>query len=161
MKTTCNQKKLIKILTMPIRVLNKGKEMYVNSIMEVAQKPRSVSNRGLSKSSSTRVTSRSSSRRNEDLRDFIRAYSTSNMGLCIDLYLEQLIKEEQVKKLKELMERNNFSKSKSLRGVSSKSYRSVAMGKIEEEEEVEEIRTSNGVKKIERLCLRSKSCAFR
>ncbi|WOH06975.1 hypothetical protein DCAR_0626404 [Daucus carota subsp. sativus] len=114
---------------MPIRVLNKGKEMYVNSIMEVAQKPRSVSNRGLSKSS--------------------------------NLYLEQLIKEEQVKKLKELMERNNFSKSKSLRGVSSKSYRSAAMGKIEEEEEVEEIRSSNGVKKIEGLCLRSKSYGFR
>ncbi|KAK1366927.1 hypothetical protein POM88_042488 [Heracleum sosnowskyi] len=177
MKTTSNQKKLIKIITMPIRVLNKGKDMYVRSMMNVAQKPRygssnnmmrsarkgqgSVADRGLSKSLSTSATtSRSSSYRNDDLRDFIRAHSTSNMGFEIDFYLEQLIKEEQMKKLKELMERNNFSKSKSLRGP-SKSYSIVAMGRIDEEGEVEEVSTSNGVKKIEGFHSRSKSLPFR
>lgn len=161
---------------MPIRVLNKGKDLYVRSMMDVAQKPRYGSSnmtrsvkkghvfcdRGLSKSLSTSVTtSRSTSRyRNEDLGDFIRAYSTSNMGFEIDFYLEQLIKEEQMKKLKELMERNNFSKSKSLRGV-SKSYSSVVMGRIDEEEEAEEVSTSNGVRKNIGLHSRSKSCALR
>ncbi|KAL8096255.1 hypothetical protein AgCh_037277 [Apium graveolens] len=173
MKTTSNQKKLIRIITMPIRVLNKGKDLYVRSMMDVAQKPRYGSSnttrpvkkgqvlwdRGLSKSLSTSVTtSRSSSYRNED---FVRAYSTSNMGFEIDFYLEQLIKEEQVKKLKELMERNNFSKSKSLRAV-SKSYSSVVMGRIDEEDEVEVVSsTSNGVRKIKGLHSRSKSSVLR
>ncbi|KAL1823272.1 hypothetical protein ACET3Z_010050 [Daucus carota] len=158
---TSNQKKLIKIITMPIRVLKKGKDMYIKSMMGVAQKPRygstnmkgslkkvqSVSS-GLPKSLSTSAASSRSStlEPNQDLRDLIRANSTSGIGsLDVDLYMKQLIKEEQMKKLKELMERNNFSKSKSLRGGVPRSC-SVVMGRIDEdkayefeEEEVEEL----------------------
>lgn len=186
---TSSQKKLIKIIAMPIRVLKKGKDMYTKSMMDAAEKPKygssnmsmigSVNKKGqtvssvLPKSLSTSVTSSRSSTLetdDQDLRDLIRANSTGNIGsLDVDLYLKQLIKEEQMKKLKELMERNNFSKSKSLKGGVPRSC-SVGMGRIDEdkaydfdeEEEVEELSsTFNGTRKFQGLYSRSTSNGYR
>lgn len=183
---TSNQKKLIKIITMPIRALKKGKDMYIKSMMDVAQKPRYGSSNmmgsaknvqtvssGLPKSLSTSFTSLRSStlESDQDLKDLIRANSTSKMGsVDVDLYLKQLIKEEEMKKLKELMERNNFSNSKSSKRGVQRSC-SVGMGRIDEdkayefdeEEEVEGLSSStfNGKRKFEGLYSRSTSNGFR
>ncbi|XP_074378244.1 uncharacterized protein LOC141719772 [Apium graveolens] len=171
---------------MPIRFLKKSKDMYVKSMMDVAQKPQYGSSNmmgsvktaqtvssGLPKSLSTSIISTRSStlETDQDLRDLIRANSASSkMGsLDVDLYLKQLVKEEQMKKLKELMERNNLSKAKSLKGGVPRSC-SVAMGRIDEdkaykfdEDVVEELSTStlSGTRKSQGLYPRSTSSGFR
>lgn len=140
--------------------------------MDVASKPRygsshnmmgsrnnsSKASSALPKSFSTSyATSLSSTNfEGDDLKELIRANSTAynndptnKLRMDMDLYLKQLIKEEQVKKLKEslVIGGNKFASSQ---GVVPRSV-SVGMGKIDEEkpfeEEEEEDQDSVQVKK--------------
>lgn len=121
--------------------------------MDFAQKPRYGSSymmgsmntgqglSGLPKSFSTSVTSSwSSNLEGEDLRELIRANSTTNtndpnnklrVAIDVELYLKQLIKEQQMKQQQQLQE------SKSKGGVVPRSC-SVGMGKIDEDKPFEE-----------------------
>lgn len=180
------QNKFIRIITLPFRFLKKGKDMYVKSMMDVASKPRygsshnmmgsrnksSKASSALPKSFSTSYASSLSSTNfdADDLRELIRANSTAysndptnKLRMDMDLYLKQLIKEQQVKKLKEslVMGDNKFSSSQ---GVVPRSV-SVGMGKIdeekpfEEEEEEEEEGSVHVKKKSEVMFPRSRSHA--
>lgn len=172
----------MKIITTPVRVLKKGRDMYVQSMMSYAQKPRyssSNSNKGavkpvqavsgLPKSFSTSVTSTRSTiyDGNDDFAELIRANSTShdnrNMNLDVEGYVKQLIEEQKLSRQKlyndHLAENNVHSKMP--KGVPRSC--SVGLGRIdegkacefdEEEEEVEE-----GVKKAPEVMLRSRSHA--
>lgn len=109
---------------------------------------------GLPKSFSTSVTSSwSSNLEGEDLRELIRANSTTNsndpnnkLRVDMELYLKQLIKEQQMKQ--------QLQESKSKGGMVPRSC-SVGMGKIDEdkpfEEEADEDGGTNGVKKSEMM----------
>ncbi|KAL8127955.1 uncharacterized protein LOC141720233 [Apium graveolens] len=178
--------KFLRIITLPFRFLKKGKDMYVKSMMDVASKPRYVSSHNMmgsrnksSKASSALPKSFSTSYANsfsstnfegDDLKELIRANSTtynndpsSKLRMDMDLYLKQLIKEQQVKKLKEslVLGNNRFASSQ---GVVPRSV-SVGMGKIdeekpfEEEEEEEEEDSVQVKKKKEVMFPRSRSHA--
>lgn len=151
--------KFLRIITLPFRFLKKGKDMYVKSMMDVASKPRygsshnmmgsrnksSKASSALPKSFSTSYAPSLSSTNFEgdDLKELIRANSTTynndptnKLRTDMDVYLKQLIKEQQVKKLKEslILGNNKFSSSQ---GVVPRSV-SVGMGKIDEEKPFEE-----------------------
>ncbi|KAL8096256.1 uncharacterized protein LOC141708435 [Apium graveolens] len=186
MRTKSNQNKLMKIITVPIRVLKKGRDMYVESMMNYAQKPRytTTSNNtkgsakigqagvsGLPKSFSTTVTSTRSSLYdgNDDLRELIRANSTThnnkNMNLDVESHVKQLIEEQKLSRQKlyndHSVENNGVNNSKMAKGV-PRSY-SVGLGRIDEgkacefDEEEEEV--EDGVKKVNEVMLRSRSHA--
>ncbi|KAK1405629.1 hypothetical protein POM88_005234 [Heracleum sosnowskyi] len=152
-----NQNKFMRIITLPIRFLKKGRDMYVKSMMDVAYKPRYASSQmmgsrhktskassALPKSFSTSLTpSWASNLEGDDLRELIRANSTAynndptnKLRMDMELYIQQLIKEQQVEKLKEslLSGNNKFSSSKEVVPRSC----SVGMGKIDEETPFEE-----------------------
>lgn len=178
--------KFLRIITLPFRFLKRGKDMYEKSMMNVASKPRygsshnmmgsrnksSKASSALPKSFSTSYAQSLSSTNFEgdDLKELIRANSTTynndptnKLRMDMDLYLKQLIKEQQVKKLKEslVLGNNKFSSSQ---GVVPRSV-SVGMGKIDEEkpfEEEEEEEEENSVqvkKKKEVMFPRSRSHA--
>lgn len=186
MRTKSNQNKLMKIITVPIRVLKKGRDMYVESMMNYAHKPRyntSTSNNkgsakmgqvgvsGLQKSFSTSVTSTRPTvyEGNDDLRELIRANSTThnnkNMNLDVESYVKQLIEEQKLSRQKlynDHLGENGMNNSKMAKGV-PRSY-SVGLGRIDEgkacefdEEEEEEV--EDGVKKVPEVMLRSRSHA--
>ena len=185
MRTKSNQSKLMKIITLPARVLKKGKDMYVRSMMDVAQKPRYSSSSTkasvpgqqvvsgyLPKSFSTSVTtSRSTTyEENDDLRELIRANSTAHnknsAGLDVEGYLKQLIEEQKMSKQKLYNDRfvEQISVGKVGKGVPRS--QSVGLGRIdegkacefdEEEEGVEEEQES--VRKLPEVMLRSRSHA--
>lgn len=177
---------------MPFRFLKKGKDVYVRSMMDYAEKPRygrSSSNlmglmkkgqavTSFPKSFSTNVTSSwSSNLESEDLRELIRANSTSTsndpknkLRADMEMYLKQLMKEQQIKQLdQESLE--IISRSRSSKDVVVPRSWSVGMGKIDEEkpfedeEEEEEGTTSTntfkGVYKSDVLYPRSRSHAVR
>lgn len=124
--------------------------------MDIAQKPRygtshnmtgsinntSKASSALPKSFSTSFTpSWASNLEGDDLRELIRANSTAysddptnKMRMDMELYIQQLIKEQQVQKLKESLMNNKFSSSKEVVPRSC----SVGMGKIDEETPFEE-----------------------
>lgn len=150
MRTKGNQSKLMKIITMPARVLKKGKDMYVRSMMDVAQKPRYGSSTkaplktgqavtGLPKSFSTSVTTTRSTNyeENDDFRELIRASSTTHnnntMSLDVEGYLKQLIEEQKLTRQKlyndHLVDHQN-NNSKLAKGV-PRSH-SVGLGRIDE-----------------------------
>lgn len=193
MRSKSNQNKLMKIITMPFKFLKKGKDMYVRSMMDYAEKPRHGSSSsnlmgsmkkgqavsGLPKSFSSSVTSSwSSNLESDDLRELIRANSTSisndpknKLRADMEMYLKQLIKEQQIKQLDqqslEIISKSRSSKS----GVVPRSW-SVGMGKIDEEkpfeedEEEEEEGTTNtntfkGLYKTDVLYPRSRSHAVK
>lgn len=180
--------KFLRIITLPFRFLKKGKDMYVKSMMDVASKPRygsshnmmgtrnkssKASSSALPKSFSTSYAQAFSSTNFEgdDLKELIRANSTTfnndptnKLRMDMDLYLKQLIKEQQVKKLKESLVMGGDNKFSSSQGVVPRSV-SVGMGKIdeekpfEEEEEEEEEDSVHVKKKKEVMFPRSRSHA--
>lgn len=185
MRTKSNQSKLMKIITLPARVLKKGKEMYVRSMMDVAQKPRySSSSRTkasvpgqqvvsgyLPKSFSTSVTTSRSTNyeENDDLRELIRANSTAHnknsAGLDVEGYLKQLIEEQKMSRQK-LYNDRFVEQSVGKVGKGVPRSQSVGLGRIdegkacefdEEEEGVEEEQES--VRKLPEVMLRSRSHA--
>lgn len=93
------QKKLIiRIITTPFRAISKAKDFYIRSITECANHanygaPATSFGTPLSRSSST--SSFASNATNEDLRELIRANSTSSMGdlnitrADLELYIKQ------------------------------------------------------------------------
>ncbi|XP_074378243.1 uncharacterized protein LOC141719771 [Apium graveolens] len=159
---------------MPARVLKKGKDMYVRSMMDFAQKPRysnSSSTKaplktgpaavsGLPKSFSTSVTTTRSTNydENDDFRELIRASSTTHnnntMNLDVEGYLKQLIEEQKLTRQKlynDHLVDPNFN-SKVAKGV-PRSH-SVGLGRIDEgkacefdEEEEEAVDDEDSVKK--------------
>lgn len=157
--------------------------MYVESMMNYAQKPRytsSTSNKGsakmgqgvsgLPKSFSTSVTSTRSNIYDEgdDFRELIRANSTAHksgtMNLDVENYVKQLIEEQKLSRQKLYNDHSveNGMNSKMAKGV-PRSY-SVGLGRIDEgracefgEEEEEEV--EDGAKKVSEVMLRSKSHA--
>lgn len=184
MRTKGSQSKLMKIITMPARVLKKGKDMYVRSMMDFAQKPRYSSSSsstkaplktgqgvsGLPKSFSTSVTTTRSTNyeENEDLRELIRANSTAHnnnsMSLDVEGYLKQLIEEQKLTRQKLY---NDHSVDQNINSKMAKGVprsHSVGLGRIDEgkacefdEEEEEEV-DEDSVKKPE-VMLRSRSHA--
>lgn len=153
--------KLLRIITLPFRFLKKGKDMYVKSMMDVASKPRYGSSQNMmgsrnksSKASSALPKSFSTSYapslsstnfEGDDLKELIRANSTTynsndptnKLRTEMDLYLKQVIKEQQVKKLKESLVMGTNNRLLSSQGVVPRSV-SVGMGKIDEEKPFEE-----------------------
>lgn len=185
MRTKGNQSKLMKIITMPARVLKKGKDMYVRSMMDFAQKPRYSSSSssstkaplktgqavsGLPKSFSTSVTTTRSTNyeENDDLRELIRASSTTHnnnsMTLDVEGYLKQLIEEQKLTRQKLYNDHlvDQSINSKMAKGV-PRSH-SVGLGRIDEgkacefDEEEEEGVDEDSVKKPE-VMSRSRSHA--
>lgn len=183
MRTKGNQSKLMKIITMPARVLKKGKDMYIRSMMDFAQKPRYSSSTkaplktgqavsGLPKSFSTSVTTTRSTNyeENDDLRELIRANTTTrnnnSMSLDVEGYLKQIIEEQKLSRQKLYNDHsvNQNINSKLAKGVPRS--RSVGLGRIDEgkasefdeEEEEEEGADEGSVKKPE-VMLRSRSHA--
>ncbi|KAK1366928.1 hypothetical protein POM88_042489 [Heracleum sosnowskyi] len=186
MRTKSNQNKLMKFITVPIRVLKKGRDMYVESMMNYAHKPRyttstSSSNKGsakmgqgvsgLPKSFSTSVASTRSTIYDEgdDFRELIRANSTSHtngsMNLDVEDYVKRLVEEQKLSRQKlynDHLVENGMKNSKMAKGV-PRSY-SVGLGRIDEgkacefdEEEEEEV--EDGGKKVPEVMLRSRSHA--
>lgn len=157
--------------------------MYVESMMNYAQKPRyttstSNNNKGsaklgqggvssLPKSFSTSVTSTRSTiyEGNDDLRELIRANSTThnnkNMNLDVESYVKQLVEEQKLSRQKLYNDHLGENNTKMAKGV-PRSY-SVGLGRIDEgkacefDEEEEEVEDS--VKKVPEVMLRSRSHA--
>lgn len=171
MRSKSNQNKWMRLITLPIRFLKKGRDLYVKRMMDFAQKPRYGSSymmggsmnygqhglSGLPKSFSTSALTPSwaCTLDGDDLRELIRANSTttsssndpnSKLRVEMELYLKQLIKEQQMKQ--QMVPRSC----------------SVGMGKIDEDkpfEEEEGLDDNNGVKKNEMMFPRSRSNALR
>lgn len=172
---------------MPARVLKKGKDMYVRSMMDFASKPRYSSSStttkssaktvsGLPKSFSTSVTATRSTtyEQNDDLRELIRASSTTHnnntMSLDVEAYLKQLIEEQKLTRQKLY---NNDSVDQNVNSKLAKGVprsHSVGLGRIdegkacefdEEEEEEEGAMDEDSVKKQPQpqVMLRSRSHA--
>lgn len=187
MRTKGSQSKLMKIITMPARVLKKGKDMYIRSMMDFAQKPRYSSSSstkaplktgqavsGLPKSFSTSVTTTRSTiyEENDDLRELIRANTTTrnnnSMSLDVEGYLKQLIEEQKLSRQKLYNDHSvdqNINSKLAAKGV-PRSH-SVGLGRIDEgkasefdeEEEEEEGVDEDSVKKPAEVMLRSRSHA--
>lgn len=182
MRTKGSQSKLMKIITMPARVLKKGKDMYIRSMMDFAQKPRYSSSStkaplktgqavsGLPKSFSTSVTTTRSSNyeENDDLRELIRANTTTrnnnSMSLDVEGYLKQLIEEQKLTRQKLY---NDHSVDENINSKLAKGVprsHSVGLGRIDEgkacefDEEEEGVDEEDSVKKPE-VMLRSRSHA--
>ncbi|KAL8130961.1 uncharacterized protein LOC141711400 [Apium graveolens] len=172
-----NKNKFIRIITLPIRFLKKGRDLYVKSMMDIAYGTRhttkssynntSKASSALPKSFSTSFTPTwASNLEGDDLRELIRANSTAynndptnKMRMDMELYIQQLIKEQQLQKLKESLVSKN-SKISSSNEVVPRSC-SIGMGKIDEETpfEEEEEEGSVDVKKNEVKFPRSRSHA--
>lgn len=188
MRTKGSQSKLMKIITMPARVLKKGKDMYIRSMMDFAQKPRYSSSSssstkaplktgqavsGLPKSFSTSATTTRSNNyeENDDLRELIRANTTTrnnnSMSLDVEGYLKQLIEEQKLSRQKLYNDHSvdqNINSKLAAKGV-PRSH-SVGLGRIDEgkasefdEEEEEEGVDEDSVKKPAEVMLRSRSHA--
>ncbi|KAL1821864.1 hypothetical protein DCAR_0418294 [Daucus carota subsp. sativus] len=153
------QNKLLRILTLPIRFLKKGRDLYVKSMMDVAHKPRYATTRtsksrnkssqpssALPKSFSTSFTPSwaNNLHQSDDLRELIRANSTAynndptnQLRKDMELYIQQLVKEQKVQKLKESLMSGNVGKFSISKEAVPRSC-SVGMGKIDEETALEE-----------------------